>query len=144
VSIPPLRERPEDIPALTRHFTDKYAHRMKKQIDTIPEPVIDALVKYPWPGNVRELQNFIERAVILSQGSILEPPLAELIHLSRPSPAQPVTMKDAERAHILRTLERTNGQLAAAAALLGLPRSTLFYRIRRLGIAVPRIQKARK
>lgn len=144
VTIPPLRERLDDIPPLTRHFTRKYAQQMNKNIETIPEPVMDTLVKYSWPGNVRELQNFIERAVILSSGTKLEPSLDELIHLHQRVPPAPVTMKDAERAHILRTLERTNGQLAGAAALLDLPRSTLFYRIRRLGITLPRLRNARK
>ena len=99
------------------------------------------MVSYLWPGNIRELQNFVERSVILSRGSVLEPPVTELIRLNHAVPAEPVTMKDAERAHILRILERTNGQLAGAAVLLGIPRSTLFYRIRRLGIVLPRTRK---
>ena len=144
VTLPPLRDRVEDIPPLIRHFTRKYAQQMNKHIDEIPEPVMESLVNYSWPGNVRELQNFIERSVILSRGTALEPPVNELIHLNHQVPAQPVTMKDAERAHILRTLERTNGQLAGAALLLDLPRSTLFYRIRRLGITFPRSSKIRK
>jgi transcriptional regulator of acetoin/glycerol metabolism len=82
--------------------------------------------------------------VVLSKGPELEPPLNELIRLNHDVPAEPVTMKDAERLHILRTLEKTNGQLAGAAALLGIPRSTLFYRIRRLGITLPRSQKPPK
>ena len=143
IIIPPLRERTEDIPPLIRYFADKYAHRFHKDIKTISAPAIESLVRYPWPGNIRELQNFIERTVVLSQGPELEPPLKELIRLSHEVPAEPVTMKDVERAHILRTLEKTNGQLAGAAVMLGIPRSTLFYRIRRLGIAVPRAHKAR-
>jgi formate hydrogenlyase transcriptional activator len=143
VTIPPLRERAEDIPFLVRHFTSKYAHQFNKQIDTIPSPAMDSLVNYSWPGNIRELQNFVERSVILSRGTVLDPPVNELIHLNHEVPAEPVTLKDAERAHILRTLDKTNGQLAGAAALLGIPRSTLFYRIRRLGIILPR-HKARK
>jgi formate hydrogenlyase transcriptional activator len=144
ITIPPLRERPEDIPALIRYFTSKYSDQFHKHIDTIAEPTMDSLTKYSWPGNVRELQNFIERAVVLSQGTELKPPLKELIRLSHDLVAEPVTMRDAERLHILRTLEKTNGQLAGAAVLLGIPRSTLFYRIRRLGIILPRAEKARK
>ena len=88
---------------------------------------------YSWPGNIRELQNFIERAVVLTRGAVLEPPLHELClnHDKRPEPA---TLLDAERAHIQRTLQETQGQLARAAVLLDIPRSTLFYKIRRLGI----------
>jgi len=143
ITLPPLRERAEDIPSLARYFTNKYADQFHKQIDAIPTPAMDSLVNYSWPGNIRELQNFIERSVILSRGSVLDPPVQELIRLNHEVPAQPVTLKDAERAHILRTLEKTNGQLAGAAVLLGIPRSTLFYRIRRLGITLPR-HKARK
>src|ERR1700676_3840676 len=143
INLPPLRERPEDIPHLVRYFTNKYAHQFNKQIDTIPAPAMDSLVNHSWPGNIRELQNFIERAVILSRGSVLYPPVNELIRLKHEGPAEPITLRDAERAHILRTLEKTNGQLAGAAVLLGIPRSTLFYRIRRLGITLPR-HKARK
>jgi formate hydrogenlyase transcriptional activator len=144
IIIPPLRERTEDIPPLIRHFADKYAQRFHKDVKTLPAPAVESLVRYSWPGNIRELQNFIERTVVLSQGPELEPPLKELIRLNHEVPAEPVTLKDVERAHILRTLEKTNGQLAGAAVMLGLPRSTLFYRIRRLGIALPRAHKARK
>jgi formate hydrogenlyase transcriptional activator len=143
IVIPPLRERVEDIPALIRHFTKKYAQRFQKRIDSIPSAVIQSLTAYSWPGNIRELENFVERSVILSRGTALEPPVDELIHLTHQVPAQPVTLRDVERAHILRILEKTNGQLAGAALLLGLPRSTLFYRIRRLGITLPRAHKAR-
>lgn len=144
IVIPPLRERTDDIPPLVRHFTDKYATKFNKHIDTIPGSAMESLSRYSWPGNIRELQNFIERAVVLSQGRELEPPTTELVRLNCDIPAEPVTMKDAERAHILRTLEKTNGQLAGAAALLEIPRSTLFYRIRRLGITLPRKQKSQK
>jgi formate hydrogenlyase transcriptional activator len=142
LSIPPLRERVEDIPCLVRHFTAKYADKFNKQIDAIPGAAMDILMSYSWPGNIRELQNIIERAVILSRGPVLDLPAQELIRLKREIPAEPITMKDAERAHILRTLAKTNGQLAGAAALLEVPRSTLFYRIRRLGIDLPRSNKA--
>ena len=143
VMVPPLRERVEDIPCLVRHFTSKYADKFNKQIDTIPPAAMDCLMNYSWPGNIRELQNVVERAVILSPGPTLDLPIKELMALSREVPAEPVTMKDAERAHILRTLAKTNGQLAGAAALLEVPRSTLFYRLRRLGITLPRSHKRR-
>ena len=142
VSVPPLRERQEDIPQLIRCFIDRFADEMGKRIEVITSAAMDVLVRYSWPGNVRELQNFIERAVILSQGTVLEPPLNELRF--REVTADPVTLEDAERTHILRTLHKTNGQLAGAAVLLGIPRSTLFYKIRRLGISTPRIPAASK
>jgi formate hydrogenlyase transcriptional activator len=143
ITIAPLRERIEDIPCLVRHFTAMYAQKFNRGIDTIPDNAMLSLLNYSWPGNIRELQNFIERAVILSRGTTLDLPIKELIRLNHEVPAEPVTLKDAERAHILRTLEKTKGQLAGAAVLLDVPRSTLFYRIRRLGITLPRAQKVR-
>ncbi|MGP0074540.1 MAG: sigma-54 interaction domain-containing protein [Bryobacteraceae bacterium] len=137
VTVPALRDRPEDIPHLIWHYTNKYSRQFNRQIETIPAAAMESMVSYSWPGNIRELQNFIERAVILSRGSVLEPPVSELIRLKHKEPAEPITLRDAERAHILRTLEKTNGQLAGAAVLLGIPRSTLFYRVRRLGIVLP-------
>jgi formate hydrogenlyase transcriptional activator len=139
VSVPHLRERREDIPHLIWYFTRKFAQQMNRRIDTIPPATMETLARYSWPGNIRELQNFIERAVILSEGQVLEPPLHELRF--NDVPAEPVTLEDAERVHILRTLRKTNGQLAGAAVLLGVPRSTLFYKIRRLGINMPRVPK---
>jgi len=134
IELPALRDRVEDIPLLIRHFTRQYALRLKKRIEAIPSDLMDLLMRYSWPGNIRELQNFVERAVILSSGSILDPPLEDLLPINEEISAEPVTLRDAERAHILRTLQKTNGQLSGAAVLLGVPRSTLFYRIRRLGI----------
>jgi PAS domain S-box-containing protein len=137
IRVPPLRERPEDIPLLVRHFTSMYARRMKKQIDTIPGDVMEALTRYRWPGNVRELQNLIERAVILSPGPVLHPPLGELAVPSDVSTATTRTLKDAERDHILRALDDTNwviGGPKGAAALLGLKRTTLRYKMERLDI----------
>src|SRR4029450_3539211 len=84
LALPPLRERPEDIPQLVRHFTLQFARRMGRRIETIPSTVMDALVRYPWPGNVRELQNIIERSVILSPGPALRVPPGDL----QPAPAQ--------------------------------------------------------
>ena len=136
--IPPLRERRDDIPILTRYFVAKYAKAMNRPIERIPAKVMDTLVRYQWPGNIRELQNFLERAVILSPGPVLKAPLAELRD-NRVKPASSgVTLKEVERRHILQVLRETNWILAGthgAAARLGIPRTTLIYRMRRLGIA---------
>ena len=78
VAVPPLRERPDDIPRLVRHFTQRFARRMGRRIESIPTAVMEALVRYPWPGNIREMQNVIERAVILSPGPALQVPLGDL------------------------------------------------------------------
>jgi formate hydrogenlyase transcriptional activator len=137
ITVPALRDRPEDISHLVWHYTNMYARQFNRQIESIPVAAMESMVNYSWPGNIRELQNFIERAVILSQGSVLDPPVRELIRLNHQVPVEPITLRDVERAHILRTLEKTNGQLAGAAVLLGIPRSTLFYRLRRLGIVLP-------
>ena len=137
IRVPSLRERPEDIPLLVRHFTSMYARRMKKQIDTITSDVMEALTRYSWPGNVRELQNLIERAIILSPGPVLQTPLAELAVPSGVPPAPTRTLRDAERDHILRALEDAHwviGGPKGAAALLGLKRTTLRYKMGRLGI----------
>jgi formate hydrogenlyase transcriptional activator len=136
ITIPPLRERREDIPLLAKHVVSVLRRQMNRAIEVIPPDTIEALCRYPWPGNIRELENFLERAVILSKGAVLDAPLHELNQLPEIAP-EPVTLKDAERAHILRTLAVTHGVIAAAAARLGLPRSTLFYKMRRLGIGAP-------
>jgi formate hydrogenlyase transcriptional activator len=138
LKVPPLRERPEDVPLLVRHFMAEYAQRLNKRIEIIPQSAMDAMKRYSWPGNVRELQNFIGRAVILTQGPVLDPPLSELQCVSHKIVPEPTTLEDAERYHILRILEQTNGRLAPAAELLGVPRTTLFYKIRRLGIETRR------
>jgi formate hydrogenlyase transcriptional activator len=145
VVLPPLRERRNDVPDLVRFFVGKYAQQMNKNIDTIPSPAMDALVRYEWPGNIRELQNFIERAVILSAGTVLQPPIAELKSLfGTPDPAgkNPDSLVDAEREHIMQILRETEWVLGGsdgAAARLGVPRTTLIYKMRRLGI--PRQQR---
>src|SRR5579884_495 len=111
ISLPPLRERPEDIPRLVRHFTQKFARRMGRWIETIPAEAMDALVRYPWPGNVRELQNVIERAVILSPGPSLQVPLSDLQPAVTQTPvptAAAVTLADAEREHILGALHEAD------------------------------------
>src|SRR5438876_9712133 len=138
IIVPPLRERREDIPLLVQHFVEMFSRRMNKQIDVIPQEVMDTVTRQSWAGNIRELQNFIERAVILSQGPVLEPPMMELGEAT----AEPVTLREAERAHILRTLRTARGVVASAAASLGVPRSTLFYKMRRLGIGRPPKHKA--
>jgi formate hydrogenlyase transcriptional activator len=115
---------------------------MNRHIETIPLHAMEALANYPWPGNVRELQNFIERTVILSPGSILHPPLAELKHATVQTPNSKLsTLKKVEREHVLRAIRESNwviGGPNGAAARLGIKRTTLMYRIQRLGIQVVR------
>jgi formate hydrogenlyase transcriptional activator len=140
LTVPPLRDRREDIPLIVRHFVDKYAHRMNRNIDTIPARTMEALVDYSWPGNVRELQNFIERAVILSPGASLRAPLEELKQDAKAgSEASLSTLEEMEREHVLRALRESNwvtGGPKGAAVRLGMKRTTLAYRIRKLGIPV--------
>jgi formate hydrogenlyase transcriptional activator len=138
LSLPPLRARREDIPALVEHFVEIYARRMTKQIETIPPATMSALASYEWPGNIRELQNFIERSVILSSDAILRPPLAELKHHPEIQSLGAVTLEEAERDHIRKTLEQTRWVVAGpngAAARLGIKRSTLYFRMQKLGIS---------
>jgi formate hydrogenlyase transcriptional activator len=111
---------------------------MNKEIDTIPGHVVERLTRYHWPGNIRELENFMERCVILTSGPSLEAPLQELSRLEEEVAPAPVTLRDAERHHISKTLNEVDGVIAAAAHLLGVPRSTLFYKMRRLGISAGR------
>ncbi|MGH7926449.1 MAG: sigma 54-interacting transcriptional regulator, partial [Candidatus Binatia bacterium] len=143
VRMPALRERREDIPLLVRYFAQKYARRMKKPIETIPLKAMNALTVYHWPGNVRELENFIERAVILSRGMELQLPVTELRQRTQtqtavsPVPGGFATLEHAEREHIVRALTETAwviGGPAGAAARLGMKRTTLQSRIRKLGI----------
>ncbi len=145
---PPLRERREDIPQLVQHFTQKFARRMNKNITTIPTETMAILSRYPWPGNIRELENFVERAVILSRGSNLDAPLAELERFVPAAPAPgPVaraatTLEEAERDHIRRALQQANwvvGGSAGAAARLGMKRTTLQSKMAKLGIERPRV-----
>jgi formate hydrogenlyase transcriptional activator len=143
VVLPPLRARPEDIPRLVRHFTQRFARRMGRRIETIPSAVMDALVHYHWPGNVRELQNVIERAVILSHGPALQVPRGDLQPVGTQAPAPSVvavTLADAERDHILGALRETDwvvGGAKGAAVRLGMKRSTLQKRMQKLGISRP-------
>jgi formate hydrogenlyase transcriptional activator len=138
VPLPPLRARREDIPALVEHFVEIYARRMGKEIEHIPPETMSALVSYPWPGNIRELQNFIERSVILTSGKVLNPPLKSLQSAAEAESLGPITLEDAERDHILKTLEQTRWVVAGpsgAAARLGMKRSTLYFRMQKLGIS---------
>ncbi|HEX6465858.1 MAG TPA: sigma 54-interacting transcriptional regulator [Terriglobales bacterium] len=141
ISVAPLRERRGDIPLLIHHFVAKFAQRMSKRIEHIPGEVIDALTSYSWPGNIRELQNFIERAVILTENRVLNAPLGELRGISTvendAASWNLPTLDEAEREHILRVLEQTYWVIAGpsgAAARLGIPRTTLLYRMKRLNI----------
>ena len=136
IRIPPLRERPEDIPLLVRYFTQKYSRRMEKQIESIPAATMKKLSGWHWPGNIRELENFIERSVILSHGPTLQAPIAELTngnHTPAPAPARNVS----ERDKILQILKETHGRVAGekgAAARMGIKRTTLLSRMKKLGI----------
>ena len=145
VALPALRERPEDIPLLVHFFAQKFSQQMKKPIKTIPTETITRLTSYSWPGNIRELQNLIERAVILSRGSVLEVPLAELKRLGNGDLVNqlqgPTMLEEVEREHIMKVLRETGwviGGSAGAATRLGLNRTTLNNRMRKLGITRPR------
>jgi transcriptional regulator with GAF, ATPase, and Fis domain len=136
IKLPPLRERPEDIHLLVRHFAMDFAARMRKPMTAISEEFMEAVAWHSWPGNVRELQNFVERSVILSTGVVLRGSLPEL-PCETQERSQPVTLKEAERSHILQTLLETEGVIGGqngAAVRLGLPRTTLIARMKRLGI----------
>lgn len=162
IQIPPLRERPEDVPLLVRYFVQKFSRRQNKTVEYVPAPVMDAMVNYPWPGNVRELENLIERAVLLSPGKELRVPLAEFKENAVPlnfaagpmdvpraaqpvssaavPPALPSTLDDAQRQHILQVLRKTQWRISGprgAAAILGVKRTTLQARMRKLGIKRP-------
>jgi transcriptional regulator with GAF, ATPase, and Fis domain len=134
ITTPTLRDRPEDIPALVRYFTAKYAAKMDRRIEKIPADTMRALIAWPWRGNVRELENFIERSVILSGGPILRVPLGE-IQQSVPESIGSATLEDMERAHIIRVLRESHGVVTIAARTLGLARTTLHARMRKLGIS---------
>jgi transcriptional regulator with GAF, ATPase, and Fis domain len=136
ITLPPLRERGDDIQLLIEHFVEKFARRQGKSIEHIPDEVMQALECHDWPGNIRELQNVIERAVIITTGSVLT--LHATTHLTQDGKPLPIrTLADAERAHITSTLRATNGIVGGrrgAAVQLGLPRTSLLARMERLGI----------
>lgn len=136
IQLPPLRERHSDIPLLVTYFLEKYAKRMGKHIESVPNKSMDTLVNWNWPGNIRELENFIERSVILSPGSVLAVPLSEL---QRPAIfASGTTLESMKRDHIIRALRESRGLVSGpngAAARLGVKRTTLQSQLQRLGIS---------
>jgi formate hydrogenlyase transcriptional activator len=139
VSVPPLRERRGDIPKLVEHFVAKYAKAMNKKVPSVPAATLEALRDYSWPGNIRELQNVIERAVILTPGSVLRAPLAELKG-GEPTAPKPATLHEVERQHILEVLRESKwviGGPNGAAAKLGMKRTSLVYKMNKLGIERP-------
>ncbi|HXQ73786.1 MAG TPA: sigma 54-interacting transcriptional regulator, partial [Pyrinomonadaceae bacterium] len=147
ITVPPLRDRPEDIPLLVHFFANRFAQQMRKKIETVSKETMAALTSYAWPGNIRELQNLVERGVILSRGSTLEIPLTELKRQTRStSPANnSTTLEAVERDHILRVLSETRwviGGPGGAAARLGMNRTTLNHRMRKLGISRPQPQQS--
>jgi formate hydrogenlyase transcriptional activator len=146
IRVPPLRERREDIHLLVEHFVQKFARRMNRSITSIPKKTMDTLISWDWPGNVRELENYVERSVILSQGSVLVSPLAEVESVNAKTPLSSQTqekrvddtLEGAEREHILRALRETHGKiggLKGAAMRLGLKRTTLQSKMKNLGIS---------
>jgi len=146
ICLPPLRERIQDIPLLTEFFVEKFAACLNKPIDLVPDEVMAVLKAHDWPGNIRELQNFIERAVLFSPGSVLRLPLDLKRTVRQTSESAARTLADADREHILETLKQTDwmiGGQGGAADRLGLPRTTLIYKMRKLGIETRRSSRAR-
>jgi formate hydrogenlyase transcriptional activator len=149
ITVPPLRQRSEDIPRLVRHFIAFYAQRMNRRIEVIPPETMEALTRYEWPGNVRELQNFIERAVILSPQSVLSAPTFELDAV-RPRKEPSVSLNglaEMEKGHILRALEASNwviGGRNGAAERLGMKRTSLVYRMKKLRISRPALAQQKR
>ena len=141
IDVPPLRDRRKDIPLLVCHFADKYGRRMGKQIESIPKETMDALSRYAWPGNIRELQNLMERAALLTTGPSLRVPLAEILIDSGLSAASGSNaLEQAEREQIVRALRESNwvvGGAHGAATRLGLKRTSLAYKMQKLGISRP-------
>jgi formate hydrogenlyase transcriptional activator len=134
IQTPALRDHPEDIPILVRHFTKKYAAKMGRQIDKIPSDTMRVLTNWQWPGNVRELENFIERSVILSNGSHLHAPIDELGPEAMEGTGSG-TLEEVEREHIIKVLRESDGVVTTAAKRLGLHRTTLNAMMRKLGIS---------
>ena len=140
INLPPLRDRRDDIPTLVRYFAQRFSRRMNRRIDSIPSEAMESLLRYAWPGNIRELENFIERAVILSSGSVLHLPLGELKPVPHNGTASGLTLEEAEREHIVSALRDTQWVLGGprgAALRLGMKRTTLQSRMAKLGIARP-------
>ena len=146
ITLPPLREREDDIRSLVEHFVQTFAKQQGKVIDCITDDLVENLKRHDWPGNIRELQNVIERAVIMTTGSVLSPKTTELLR-REPASASVKTLADAERAHIAAALREANwviGGQNGAAAQLGLPRTTLIARMERLGIVRERSPRRRE
>jgi len=146
ICLPPLRERAQDIVPLTEFFVAKFAASLSKPIDLIPDEVMAVLQGHDWPGNIRELQNFIERAVLFSPGSVLRLPLGLTQTVTQRSESASRTLAEADREHILETLQQANwlvGGKDGAANRLGLPRTTLVYKMRKLGIKARRSMDVR-
>jgi formate hydrogenlyase transcriptional activator len=157
VELPPLRERPEDIPLLVRHFAEEFSRRMSRTVETISSETMNALCQYRWPGNIRELQNVIERSVILSSGPSLNVPVAELRSRTMPEPANDATqakstrripvrsiLAEVDRDQIIRALKEADGRIGGpngAANRLGLKRTTLITRMNKLGIVPNRVSQ---
>jgi len=140
IRIPPLRERPDDIPLLVRYFAEKLSRQMQKSIESVPAAAMAKLKAWHWPGNIRELENLIERSVILTNGSVLQVPLSELEgqRINGDSLNVATTLESTEREHIIKILRETQGVLAGpngAAFRLGLKRTTLQYKMKKLGIS---------
>ena len=139
IRIPPLRERPDDVPLLVRYFAEKFSRQMQKPIESVPTSAMTKLRAWHWPGNIRELENLIERSVILTNGSVLQVPLSELeqTQANGDSLSRTATLEGTEREHIIKILRETRGVLAGpngAASRLGLKRTTLQYKMKKLGI----------
>jgi len=146
IHLPALRERREDIPALVWHFVARYAGRMNKLMEEIPEETMEAMTAYDWPGNIRQLQNFVEHGVIVSSGPAFRPPAIPLPSRKANLPCERKTLEDAVREHILQALEQTKwvvGGRHGTAAYLGVARTTLLAKMRRLGIESARDLPAR-
>jgi formate hydrogenlyase transcriptional activator len=140
IRLPALRERTGDLPLIARYFVAEYARKLNRRVTSIPAAALEAMMRYPWPGNVRELQNFIERCVLLSQGTELWVPLAELASAPAGTAASSLTLVDAEREAILAALAAAKGKIggpSGAAARLGMKRTTLQSKMKKLGISIP-------
>jgi formate hydrogenlyase transcriptional activator len=138
ITVPPLRERHEDIPLLVQYFLSKFSQRMKKNIETVPKESMQALREYSWPGNVRELEHVIERAVILSPGPALKVPAFEPTAANHNQPSTSSALEDIEREHIIRVLREAKGKIGGpggAAERLGMNRTTLNSRMQKLKIS---------
>jgi len=134
IDLPPLRDRPEDIPTLTRHFIEKYAHAMAKPIKELSPEVEDMLVSYSWPGNVRELENAVERAMVIGQEPYIQPDDLPLQMTRNGEEPEGVSLAALERRHIERILREEKGNITRTASVLGIDRGTLYNKLQRYGI----------